>query len=257
MMRPVPEYRLAVAVAAVPAKLPISTLGQLAALSAALLPATGVVIRVIAFAFEPRLDASSIDLATAEPIASLAFLGFLPVVVACAPAILEFLEARLKVLNKYKRVMRLVEILLVLFLAIFAPFPILVAVPVAFVLGGRTSRQLLRKGGGFLRAWPVLLPVFGAAIVIGGCMFVHLSSGYVTIAKGASARSGSYSIVGTNGSVTYLLPCKTNRPLVEVNTAVVDSVAFYNRPAGFGPSLFTWAIEGRPVTFGVNYSCLR
>jgi hypothetical protein len=240
---------------AVAARFPLSTLGQLAALSAALLPATGVLIRVIAFAFEPRFATSTIDLSTAEPIASLAFLGLLPVIIVSCLPLLEVLEARTKKLEKYKRVMAIV-VGLILLLA--APFPILVALPVAFVLGGRTTRRILRRGEvGFSRVWPVLLPVFGAAVFIGGCLFVHLSSGYVTMAKAGGARNGSYSIVGTSGSLTYLLPCQTNRPLIAVNTAVVDSVTFYKHPSGFGPSLLTWAIEGHPIRLGVTYSCSR
>ena len=93
------------------------------------------------------------------------------------------------------------------------------------------------------------------AVVIGGLFLVHLSSGYVTISKGAGLQSGNYSIIGTSGSLTYLLPCNTHRPMVSVNTDDLASIRYYkHEPSFVADSLFR-TFTHHPFTWGVTFSC--
>ena len=78
----------------------------------------------------------------------------------------------------------------------------------------------------FPRLWLPLAILAIASTITVAVIPSPLVTGLVTFSNGTIVPNGSYAILGTDGSQTFLLPCAKNAPLVSVNSASLLSVVY-------------------------------
>jgi hypothetical protein len=248
--------------------------GQLVALGVVLLPVIGVAVRLVAFEFEPRLsNIPLIDLAIAAPIGSLTALGLdavlLPaILVALVQLLLWFdrIESEKTPARRGGSVRKLI-VPKPVFYALLAggvvltffrsPWPVLLSVIPAYVASIVMARSISNRRFSFSRSWFPLVLLAATWAAVAGLTQVGPPAGWVTLAGGTGRASGSYSIIGSEGDFSYLLPCSPAHRLTSISNDRINSIAYYPRRTVTQPTAFDVIFEGAPSHAGVSYSCLR
>ncbi len=234
----------------------LTAVGALAGVAGALLPAIGLSMRYLAFAFDSRISIVRGAAAAAAPIPALAELGFLaliaPLLIFILVLAVDYFASKETLYGAINIVSTIVAGLFVIFASGFTQFwnwklllgaVILIttgnATQIFFLMLKRTDEPL-----GLKRAWPVAIPALIAAVLIGGLYFVRLPAGEITFGHDSGVPNGLYAVVGSSGDEMYLLPCKDHRRLVAADEGIVDSIRFL--PANTAP----WAAH-----LGVSSDC--
>jgi hypothetical protein len=255
----------------------LATWGQLVAILALLLPVVGVGARIVAFSFDRRITASGGELGAAESVPSLAWTGF-----QCVLSPMLFLaiawwaqqrrsltepdspeppspKPRRQTLRRRfgRRFVNVLVLLVVLDLLLIqfawtltvVNIPLTLLTLVALEWGSNEGKLTLR------RAWPALVTTVANALLVGGLALVQVPAGLVVFDQASKVPSGAYSILGMNSTISYLLPCDTNRPMVEVQTAQISSITPFKAPNPRTPGPLPALFGHQHSNVGVFYDC--
>jgi uncharacterized membrane protein len=217
----------------------LKTVGALVALATALLPVIGLVVRYVAFLFDKRLSVVRFPAAAAQPVSSLAELGFFailfPLVLFLVLVVVDYLRLRK---GRFAAVLVAVIVLGLVALGfillsvhqknwLLALIIVVATVIATLALLFRLQKRVLDDESstknpqhpegekaverlGIPRAIAVATPALIAAILLGGLYLVRLPVAYVTFAHGNGVPNGEYALVGSDGDLTYLLSCSSS-----------------------------------------------
>lgn len=245
----------------------LEIIGKVLALSAALLPPTGFVVRATALslAFGPSIG---VPLAWSAPFPQLAADGFFVVAPTYISAIVIFLISR-RVLppgtraaapRRSRRFTLLAMGLMVAPLAVFYPgFPgVLVGVPTVVAVMQTITRAF--SGGSRFRLrevwWLISVGLLLVAIFFGtGGAIFNLPPAEISFANGSPLRDGRYLQVGEAEGLVYLQPCGSADVRV-VPTSEIKAIAFIPPPLSAlfaaSPSLWDIVANRRAMHLGLQ-----
>ena len=257
----------------------LATWGQLGGVLALLLPVIGTCARILAFAFDHRVTVSGGELGAAQSVPSLAWTGFqcllgpsafLVAMVATrrlrhrdppASWLLPAATHRRSVLKRALRgVVYVIGLSVLLYIMIFwPPWPqAAVGLPLGFVAIVLIDSGERRHPEGRLtlgRLWPALGVLCLGGTLVGGLELIQVPAGRMVFDPGSGVPNGAYSILGMTGTTAYLLPCDSERPMVDVGTPRIRSITPYKAPLPRTPGILALLVGHEHSPVGVFYSC--
>jgi hypothetical protein len=248
----------------------LDTLGKVAALSAVLLPAAGVITRYVAFSTDPPTHGAW-ELAYSAPLGQLVVNGSLSLVglagfVIPLPFWVRAIHAfyqqtRPRVRSVLLREAGFAIVILVAATAFFPGWPALLffypvivgGVLMVDIAGHRpkplTMQQLWPWVAGLMLVASVSYGLAGDVVGVGGRRFDFMS--------GASLAAGRYAPLATEGDMVFLQRCEGMLgQVVAVHQSAISMTTLDATSISFGPSLFQVVFTGkRPIGFGRETFC--
>jgi hypothetical protein len=241
--------------------------GELLAISAALLPAVGVGIRLISFSFDPRLRPLISDVAIGQTIQSLALLGAsttVPLYLLMGLTLIverrwpHFLAPK-RMPSPAKRVLVLAAGTTVMVGFVFF-FPSGISALFGLFIGAGTAIYAIRVAQlprwSWVKILPAVIVMTLASVLLGG--FVPREEPTYLLHGSNLSDLGLVSPVATNGELITMVPCRKHQSVTAVNTTAITYMTLIHTVSAkplLQPNLYQVLVEHRTFPVGVQYAC--